>query len=62
VPSAFCDIEGGISGLYRMLQPLVAAEFVGILKGPLYFMLPIEINAARTIRSVCMTLVGSVED
>jgi hypothetical protein len=57
VPSAFCDIEGGISGLYRMLHPLVAAGFVGMFRGALYFMLPIEISAARTIRSACMTLV-----
>lgn len=61
MPSVFGDIEGGIPGLYRMVQPLVAAEFVGILTGALYFMLAIEISAVRTIRSACMSLVASVE-
>jgi hypothetical protein len=41
-------------GLYRMVHPLVAAGFVGMFRGPLNFMLPIEISAARTIRSACL--------
>ena len=44
-------------GLYRMLQPLVATEFVDMFAGPLSFLPPIEISAARKIRGAFMNLV-----
>ena len=50
-------------GLYRMLQPLVAAAFVAMSARPLsFFQAAIEISAARTIRITFMKWVASVQD
>jgi hypothetical protein len=40
-----------------MLQPLVATEFIDMFAGPLSFLPPIEISAARKIRGAFMNLV-----
>src|SRR5215510_12592860 len=41
-------------GLYRMLQPLVGAGFVGMFSSPLSFSPLIEISAARTTKRAFM--------
>ena len=48
-------------GLYRMLQPLVAAAFVAMFERPLsFFQAAIEISTTRTTRKAFMKWVASM--